>query len=58
MNKPRRVVVNDLMQKNYVDYLTETTDKNFHPGFHPELTPKQMLALGVFGGKYLTRLYR
>ena len=48
------VRVNDLMQKNYVYYLTEPTGKNFHPDFKPELTPKQMLELGVFGGKYLT----
>ena len=50
----KRVVVHDLMQKNYVYYLTEPTGKNFHPDFKPQLTPKQMLELGVFGGKYMT----
>jgi hypothetical protein len=52
--KTRKVVVNDRMQKRYVYYLVEPIGKNFHPGFSPELTPKQMLAMGVFGGKYMT----
>ena len=50
----RRIVVNDKMQKGYAYSLTEPMGKNFHPGFKPELTPKQMLELGVFGGKYMT----
>jgi len=50
----RRVVVNDKMQKGHVYLLTESMGKNFHPGFKPELTPKQMLELGVFGGRYMT----
>ncbi|MEP6635676.1 MAG: hypothetical protein ABJB97_03045 [Acidobacteriota bacterium] len=52
--KPTRVVVNDLMQQGYVYVLTEPTGRNFHAEFHPELTPKQMLTLGVFGGRYMT----
>lgn len=52
--KKRRVVVKDLMQSNYVYFLTEPMDKNYHADFKPELTPKQMLELGVFGGKYMT----
>ncbi len=50
----KKVVVNDKMQKNYVYELTQPMGKNFHPDFKPELTPKQMLKLGVFGGKYMT----
>ena len=50
----KRIVVKDLMQTDYVYYLTEPMGKSFHPDFRPELTPKQMLALGVFGGKYMT----
>jgi hypothetical protein len=49
-----RVVVNDRMQRGYVYYRTEPVGRNFAPGFTPELTPKQMLRLGVFGGKYMT----
>lgn len=48
------VVVNDKMQKNYKYLLTEPAGKNFDPDFKPELTPKEMLELGVFGGKYMT----
>ena len=42
------------MQHGYVYWLTEPAGRNFHADFHPELTPKAMLALGVFGGKYMT----
>ena len=49
----KKIVVNDMMQQ-YTYYLTEPMGDNFHPEFHPELTPKEMLSLGVFGGKYMT----
>jgi hypothetical protein len=52
--RPLQVVVNDLMQTNYRYVRSEPAGKNFHPEFEPDLTPKQMLALGVFGGKYMT----
>lgn len=42
------------MQKNYRYYLTKPVGKNFNPLFKPELSPKAMLALGIFGGKYMT----
>ena len=48
-----KIIVNDNIQKNYEYFLTAKTGKDFHPDFHPELTPKQMLSLWVFGGKYL-----
>jgi hypothetical protein len=50
----RRVVVNDLMQHGCTYEITEPAGRNFDPAFQPELSPKQMLALGVFGGRYLT----
>src|SRR3954471_9877913 len=42
------------MQKNYSYWRTKRAGKECRPGFTPELTPSQMLALGVFGGKYMT----
>lgn len=52
MNK--KILVNDLMQKGYTYYLTEPIGKNFDEEFKPELTPKQLLKMGIFGGKYMT----
>jgi hypothetical protein len=50
------VIVNDRMQQGYVYDLTAPMGRKFDPGFEPQLTPAQMLALGVFGGKYNARL--
>lgn len=50
----KTVIVNDKMQKNYRYTLSEPMGKHFDPEFKPDLTPKQMLALGIFGGKYMT----
>lgn len=49
----KKVIVNDRMQKKYAYELIEPMGKNFDPEFEPMLTPKQMLALGVFGGVYM-----
>jgi hypothetical protein len=49
-----RIVVNDRMQRNYVYYRVEPMGRKFDPRFAPELTPKQLLRLGVFGGRYMT----
>lgn len=55
MRRPKKVVVvNDKMQRGYKYELTEPAGKNFNPLFRPELAPKQMLEMGVFGGKYMT----
>ena len=50
----KKVIVHDLMQKSYTYELVEKAGKNFDVRFRPDLTPKDMLALGVFGGKYMT----
>lgn len=49
-----KVVVNDKMQQGYTYQRTEPVGNNFDPEFKPHLTPKEMLKLGVFGGKYMT----
>jgi hypothetical protein len=48
------VIVNDRMQKGYRYRLSAPVGRRFDAEFKPELTPRQMLALGVFGGKYMT----
>ncbi len=46
--------VNDKMQHGYSYKLSQPLGKSFDSRFKPELTPQQMLKLGVFGGKYMT----
>ena len=45
------VLVNDKMQTDYKYSLVAPTGDNFNAIFQPQLTPKEMLKLGVFGGK-------
>ena len=52
--KKQIVVERDLMQLDYVYFLTEQVGKKFHPEFRPQLSPKEMFELGVFGGKYMS----
>ena len=52
--RPRIIQVNDGMQRGYRYELVARTGRDFDPEFRPELTPKEMLRLGVFGGKYMT----
>ena len=47
------VVVNNKMQKGYRYTLVAPMGKNFDKEFKPDLTPKEMLHLGVFGGVYM-----
>ena len=54
IRQPKFVIVNDKMQRGYRYELVAPTGRNFDSNFHPELTPKEMLALGVFCGKYMT----
>lgn len=50
----KTVIVNDTFQQGYTYVRVAEPGKEFHPEFHPDLTPKQMLAMGIFGGCYLT----
>ena len=52
--RKRTVTVNDKMQKDYRYVLRAAVGRSFDPEFRPQLTPAQMLKLGVFGGKYMT----
>ncbi len=47
------VHVHDTIQANYTYPCQEPIGKNFDQEFMPELTPQEMLSLGVFGGSYL-----
>ena len=47
------MIVYDLMQKGYEYELSAPTGGDFAPDFKPELTPREMLELGVFEGHYL-----
>lgn len=49
----KEIHVSDSMQEGYSYQLVEVMGGNFASDFKPELTPKEMLELGVFGGKYL-----
>lgn len=51
--KIKKVKVSDRIQSDYVYELVAPVGKDFDPRFKPELTPKQMLELGVFGGVYM-----
>lgn len=45
-------MVHDSMQESYQYFLTEPSGLHFDNDFSPELTPSEMLELGVFDGKY------
>ncbi|MCF8495969.1 MAG: hypothetical protein K9G62_04790 [Alphaproteobacteria bacterium] len=46
------IEVHDSMQADYSYVLSEPAGQNFAAGFTPHFSPKEMLALGVFEGKY------
>lgn len=58
MFKPKKVKVNNDIQKRYTYTLEKPMGKDFDKDFKPDLTPKQMLALGVFDGYYVDNSYK
>lgn len=50
----KKIVVRDKMQDGYTYTLSAPLGEQFDPEFKPQLTPKEMLELGVFGGLYMT----
>jgi hypothetical protein len=49
--RKRSLLINDKMQKGYRYQLTARPGRDFDPEFTPDLTPQEMLRLGVFCGK-------
>lgn len=46
------VSVHESYQAGYQYTLTEPEGRHFDPAFKPQLTPQEMLSLGIFGGDY------
>lgn len=59
MSKKRQIFVrvDDLMQRGYKYEISEAENSNFDSKFFPDLSPKEMLEMGIFGGKYMTDCY-
>ncbi|MGN6497331.1 MAG: hypothetical protein ACTHK5_08305 [Tsuneonella sp.] len=51
---PATIVVSDKMQSGYSYVRVAPMGAQFDPRFKPQLTPAEMLELGVFCGKYMT----
>ena len=48
------IIVDDRMQSGYRYRMVKPVGRCFDLSFKPQLTPRQVLTLGVFGGKYMT----
>lgn len=54
----RTITVDETYQHGYSYSLTAPEGQQFDPEFRPELTPAQMLKLGIFGGDYFQEIPR
>lgn len=52
----KTIVVNEEYQQGYSYGLESREGENFDPEFKPDLTPKQMLGLGIFSGNYFNSI--
>ena len=50
----RKVIVSDRMRTGYAYERVARPGRDFDPAFTPDLTPAEMLEMGVFGGRYMT----
>jgi hypothetical protein len=50
----KTIVVDEPYQTGYQYSLVVPAGKDFEPEFRPQLSPQQMLELGIFGGAYFT----
>ncbi len=50
------IIVDEPYQTDYSYQLTQPVGKNFEDDFSPDLTPAQMLKLGIFGGNYFSKI--
>jgi hypothetical protein len=53
MKNKKIVIVADHMQKGYRYECIAPIGRQFDKEFKPDLTPREMLVLGVFGGRYM-----
>ena len=53
MDRLPKIIVDDSMQTGYSYALSEPAGKNFAFDFTPHYSPKTMLEMGVFEGRYL-----
>ena len=49
----QKVEINDMMQKGYHYTRVARIGRDFDSRFTPDLTPEEMLSMGVFGGIYM-----
>jgi len=54
--RPKKVTASDELQTRYSYTLTEPEGERFDPEFTPDLTPREMLEAGVFGGAYFRKI--